>query len=259
MINAFIYAAGRGLRLGSMLGREPKILLEIGGRSLLEWHVRRLREVGLRQAFIVVGYESETVCRGFPALQREYDLSLHAIFNPDFAEGSVLSVAASLPQLRQQTEPALVMDGDVLYPAALLRRLIFSSHRTALLLDRSYSTADDDPVLVPVRNGRPFEFRKRWTGHADLIGESIGFFKVDPSDLPALEQATLRRTIGAGRTESYDEILREMILDGRFGYEDVTGFPWTELDFPRDVDYALKHVLPLIEVPEPAPQPVRKR
>ena len=257
-MNAFIYAAGRGLRLGPELGRQPKILLEIGGRSLLEWHARRLRDAGIRQAFIVVGYQSETVCRRFPSLERDYGVSLRAILNPDFTEGSVLSFSASLTQLRRETQPVLVMDGDVIYPAELLRRLMRSPHRTALLLDRSYSTADDDPVLVPVRGGRPVDFRKRWTGEAELVGESIGFFKVAPADLPALEQATLRRTLGKARAESYDEVLRDLVLEGRFGYEDVTGVPWTELDFPGDVEFALKHVLPLIEASEPAPPTAHK-
>lgn len=257
-MNAFIYAAGRGLRLGPELGRQPKILLEIGGRSLLEWHACRLRELGIRKAFIVVGYQADTICNRLPALGRDYGLDLQPIFNLAFDEGSVLSVAASLPQLRRETQPFLIMDGDVLYPAELLSRLIGSLHRTALLLDRSYSTADDDPVLVPVKGGRPFEFKKRWTGTADLVGESIGFFKVDPLDIPALEQATLRRTVGSGRTESYDEILREMVLAGLFGYEDVTSSPWAELDFPGDVEFALKHILPLIETPAPTPQAVRK-
>jgi len=246
-MNAFIYAAGRGMRLGPELGRQPKILLEIGGRSLLEWHACRLRQAGVRQAFVVVGYQSERVSRSFPVLEQKYNLSLHPILNPDFVEGSVLSFAVSLPQLRQETQPVLIMDGDVFYPADFLRRLIQSPHRTALLLDRAYSTADDDPVLVPVRHGRPVDFRKRWSGPADLIGESIGFFKVDPSDLPALEQATLRRARGNTRSDSYDEVLRDLVLEGRFGFEDVTGEPWTELDFPEDLEFALKQVLPRIQ------------
>ncbi len=251
-MNAYIYAAGQGLRLGAALGQQPKILLEIGGRSLLEWHAARLRELEIGQVSIIVGYQSEAVSCQLPALERKYGLSLRPIHNPEYAEGSVLSFQASLSQLRQETEPVLIMDGDVLYPAAMLRQLLRSPHPTALLIDRAYSTDDDDPVLVPVRNGRPFDFRKRWTGEADLVGESVGFFKVDPSDLPALEQATLRRTVGEARKSSYDEVLRDLVVQGRFGYEDITGMPWTELDFPEDIDFAVNQVLPRIAASQPA-------
>jgi choline kinase len=251
-MNAYIYAAGQGLRLGAALGQQPKILLEIGGHSLLEWHAARLREVEIGQVFIIVGYQSEAVRSQLPTLEQKYGLSLRPILNPEYSEGSVLSFQASLSQLRQETEPVLIMDGDVLYPATLLRQLMRSPHPTALLIDRSYSTDDDDPVLVPVRGGRPFDFRKRWTGEADLVGESVGFFKVDPSDLPALEQATLRRTVGEDRKSSYDEVLRDLVTEGRFGYEDITGTPWTELDFPEDIDFAVNQVLPRIAASQPA-------
>ena len=90
------------------------------------------------------------------------------------------------------------MDADVLYPAQMLERLIRSTHPTALLLDREYSTKDDDPVLVPVKDGRPFEFRKKWTGQADFVGESIGFFKIGPDDLPMLINETRARSAGTG-------------------------------------------------------------
>jgi choline kinase len=125
--------------------------------------------------------------------------------------------------------------------------LIGSAHRTALLIDQSYSTADDDPVLVPVRGGRPFDFRKQWTGTCDLVGESIGFFKIDPADMPFLARATLQRTTGAARRDSYDEVLRDMVVAGLFGYEDVTGMHWAEVDFPGDIEFAIQKVLPFID------------
>ena len=243
-MNAYIYAAGQGHRLGDAFQHRAKILLDIGGRSLLEWHALRLHEAGIREVRLVVGYQADAICQAITPLEQRYSLRVLPIRNEDYAEGSVLSLHASLPWLLAESQPTLLMDGDVLYPAEFLSRLIRSPHRTALLIDRNYSTADDDPVLVPVCQGKPVEFRKRWTGEADLVGESIGFFKVDPADLPELGQATVQRATGEARRQSYDEVLRELVLQGRFGFEDVSGMPWTELDFPSDVEFALKSVLP---------------
>jgi choline kinase len=247
-VKAFIYAAGRGSRLGPEHSVRPKILLKLGGRSLLEWHVRQLRAIRIAGIHVVVGYKAEEVHAEMRRLEAQYGVPVQPILNPDYTEGSVLSVAVSLPRLQAEHEPVLIMDGDVLYGRDMLPRLVGSAHRTALLIDRSYSVADDDPVLVPVRDGRPFEFRKQWSGACDLAGESIGFFKVDRADLPALVEATLRRTTGAGRRESYDEVLRDLVLQGRFGYEDVTGMPWVEVDFPADIEFANQKVLPCLEL-----------
>ena len=125
--------------------------------------------------------------------------------------------------------------------------MIRSTHPTALLLDREYSTKDDDPVLVPVKDGRPSEFRKKWTGTAGFVGESIGFFKIGPSDLPMLIDETRARSAGPEVRDSYDDVLRAMVLADRFGYEDVTGLPWTEIDFPEDLSLARDEVLSQIE------------
>ena len=49
------------------------------------------------------------------------------------------------------------------------------------------------------------------------------------------------------REEGYEEALREVLLaspPGTFGYEDITGRPWTEIDFPDDLRHAEEDVLP---------------
>ena len=46
----------------------------------------------------------------------------------------------------------------------------------------------------------------------------------------------------------YEEPIRDMILAGppeRFGFEDISGLPWTEIDFPEDVVKA-RELLPLL-------------
>jgi choline kinase len=232
----------------------PKILLEIGGRTLLEWHAIRLREVGVEEVILVTGYLREEVARVLPEIGQRYGQSIRELVNPRFHEGSALSLAVALPEIEGNREPILLMDADVLYPARMLERLIRSSHSTALLLDRDYSTKDDDPVLVPVKDGRPFEFRKTWSGEADFVGESIGFFKIAPGDLPMLIEETRERSAGGDVRDSYDDVLRAMVLADRFGFEDVTGLPWTEIDFPDDVSRARDEVLPKIERWNESPQ-----
>ena len=237
-MRAFIYAAGRATRLGPDYARRPKILIELGGYSLLEWHVMRLREAGVTELTLITGHEREQIAVELPKLSQTHGLKIGEIHNPNFTEGSVLSFEVSLEAVLAGGESDLLMDGDVLYPAEMLRRLIASPNDSVLLLDRGYSTEDDDPVLVPMRDGRPFDFVKRWAGEAEQIGESIGFFKVAPGDLQSIANETRQRTVGEGRLDSYDDVLRVLVKAGRFACEDVTGMPWTEIDFPKDVAYA---------------------
>lgn len=242
-MKAIIYAAGQGTRLQADV---PKILLEFGGRSLLDWHALRLYEAGVREIVLVTGHLREKIAELLPTIRERHKIAVREITNARFQEGSVLSLQVSHPEIESSSNPVLLMDADVLYPAEMLGRLITSPHRTALLLDREFSTADDDPVLVPVRNGRPFDFRKHWSGEADLVGESIGFFKIAPDDFPFLIEQTQARSRGRNCEDSYDEVLRAMVLADKFGYEDVTGLPWIEIDFPEDVVRARDGVVPAI-------------
>lgn len=246
-MNAILYVAGRAVRLGQHAQERPKVLLEFGGQSLLERHVMLLARLRVPKLFVVTGHLRELLQAAFPALQTRYGVEIVEMLNADFAEGSALSMHTSLPALEGAHDGVLLMDGDVLYDLRMLKGLIESPHRTALLVDRGYSTADDDPVLVPMRNGKPFDFIKKWRGEADSIGESVGFFKVDVADLPRLIEETKTRSTGAGRAESYDDILRVLVQEGHFGAADVTGVPWTEIDFPNDLEYANRVVLPALE------------
>jgi choline kinase len=242
-VKAIIYAAGRGTRLQS---DSPKILLEFGGRTLLEWHALRLREAGVRELVLVTGYLREQIAELLPGICGHYNVAVREIVNPRFQEGSLLSLKVSLPEIEDSSEPLLLMDADVFYPTEMLYRLTGSAYGTTLLLDRNFSTDDDDPMLVPVKNGRPIDFRKQWSGDADFVGESIGFFKIAPADFPLLIEEIQERSRGSSCADSYDDVLRTLVLAGRFGYEDVTGLRWIEIDFPADVIYARNELVPAI-------------
>ncbi|MBI3871018.1 MAG: NTP transferase domain-containing protein [Verrucomicrobia bacterium] len=245
-MKAFIYAAGIAVRLGPIAQTTPKILLEFGGRSLLEWHVLRLTAAGVDQIRVITGHLREPVSKAIHALKGRHAADVREIFNPDFQEGSVLSMAVSVPEAELCDPFALLMDGDVLYDSRMLPRLIGSPHPTALLIDRGYSAADDDPVLVPIMRGRPVDFAKRWRGEADQVGESVGFFKVSAADMVELAQDVRSRSRGEGRMDSYHDVIRAMTLKGLFAHEDATGLPWIEIDFPQDAAQARDRVMPLI-------------
>lgn len=243
---AILYAAGRGNRLGSGFERTNKVLLSFGGRSLLEWHGRALAGLGIEEMVVVTGHKADLVAAEAARVGAMHSLASRTIYNPDYRDGSVLSFAVSIGELEGAREPVLLMDGDVLYAPEILERLVRSPHDTALLIDRHYQTIDDDPVLVPIADGRPFDFRKCWHGQADAVGESIGFFKVSAADMVHVIERTRERAARPSPHESYDEVLRDLVVDGRFGFEDVTGLPWTEIDFPHDVERARAEILPAI-------------
>lgn len=246
-MKAIIFVAGCGIRLDSdCTSPTPKVLLSVGGRTLLDWHCQRLLEVGIREIVLVVGFERAQVEAAVTELTAKYDCTIRTIVNERYEAGSVLSLAAAVPEITGSDDGLLLMDGDVLYPAAMLRRLVSSREKTCLLLDQSIDLEDPEPMRVAVLNGKIIDLRKQWDGSADRIGESIGFFKIAAEDIDLLLSEIGRHATDEYSAERHEDVIRELVLQGRMGFEDVSGLPWIEIDFPEDLAKAREQILPAV-------------
>ena len=71
-----ILAAGRGTRLGSLTEVTPKPLIEVGGKTLLEWVARRLVSAGADRLIVNVHGYAERIERHLAALDLGAELLL---------------------------------------------------------------------------------------------------------------------------------------------------------------------------------------
>jgi choline kinase len=168
------------------------------------------------------------------------------VYNPDFVQGSVVTLWSLRDSLCAGGD-VLLMDADVLYDYRMLARLIGSTHRNCFLLDRDFEPGDE-PVKLCVRDGRLIDFRKRVEVACDYCGESVGFFRLSQHAAKTLIDAA-DIYVKQGRVDQpYEEALRDLLVGGRceFGFEDVTGLPWIEIDFPADVERARAEILPIL-------------
>ncbi|OYY60716.1 MAG: nucleotidyltransferase, partial [Burkholderiales bacterium 28-67-8] len=58
---ALILGAGQGSRLLPLTEKMPKCLLDLCGRSMLEWQLRGLAENGVPEVVVVTGFHPELV------------------------------------------------------------------------------------------------------------------------------------------------------------------------------------------------------
>lgn len=251
-MHAIILAAGRGSRLAEHNpDGHPKCLMEFGGRSLLARHLELLARFGVARADLVVGYEADRILAHVATLDARPEVSFH--FNPRYQLGSVLSLWAAEETLRSGV-PVVVMDADVLYHPEILRRLVETRVDNCYLLDRQFEHGDE-PVKIAVRAGVMVEFRKRLDPalQFDMLGESVGFFRFAPDCAASIADACARYDAEGLRDAPHEEALRDVLLERpqAFGFEDVTGLPWVEIDFPCDVIRAGADILPAIRADWP--------
>ena len=60
-MNAIILAAGQGKRLASLTKNKPKCMINLFGKTLLEWQVSVFKKCGISDISVVTGYHSELI------------------------------------------------------------------------------------------------------------------------------------------------------------------------------------------------------
>lgn len=242
-MRAILLAAGRGLRLQQPADVElPKCLLEFGGRTLLQRHLQLLRAAGVDEVVLALGFRAEAVTAHLAMI----GASPRIVLNPRFELGSVLTLHTTADALTAGGD-VLVMDADVLYHAHIMSALVAGAPpRNRLLIDRNFE-AGDEPVKVLLRAGVPLELRKRPDSlDYDTIGESVGFFRFSESAARRLA-AIVGDYVDSGREAlPHEEAVRDLLREASQPFEvaDISGEPWIEIDFPRDVVRARDEILP---------------
>ena len=113
-----VLAAGEGTRMRPLTAAQPKPMLPVAGKPLLEHTLDRAVEAGADRLVVVVGYESDRVRNHFGSTHGGVDLE-YAVQNEQ--RGTADAVSAAAPLLAD--EPFVVLNGDALYDQASLDTL----------------------------------------------------------------------------------------------------------------------------------------
>jgi choline kinase len=242
-MTAIILAAGKGTRLRGVAGDNPKCLAKVGEFSLIERQIATLREAGVDDIIVVVGFCADKV-RNACGPDIEY------IENPIFFRTSSLY---SLWLARHRfADGFVVLNSDVLVHPQLITDLLTARYGDALLIaykDEATRPFGDEEMKVIVREGRVVDISKSINPN-EADGENVGIVKFGSAgaDLLSRQMGTLiaKGTQRAWAPQAFREFARVRPLHA-IG---TRGFPWIEIDFPEDYYRAINEVLPEIEESE---------
>ncbi|MDD7266588.1 MAG: phosphocholine cytidylyltransferase/choline kinase family protein [Lachnospiraceae bacterium] len=102
--SAVILAAGSGMRMAPINTLSPKAMLEVEGERLIERQIRQLREAGVADIYVVVGFMKETF---------EYlidDFGVRLVVNREYASKNNLH---SLVLVQDKLDDCYIVPGDV--------------------------------------------------------------------------------------------------------------------------------------------------
>src|SRR5918997_487528 len=111
ILRAVILCAGQGRRLLPLTEFEPKCLLRVAGRPVLEWQLRALAANGVSDVTVVTGFGAEAVEQ---ALRRMGPAAagVRTLFNPFFAVADNTGSCFVARDVLRAPPGAVLLNGD---------------------------------------------------------------------------------------------------------------------------------------------------
>ncbi len=214
-----IFAAGIGSRLALGI---PKILVEVGGKTLLERHVDSLMQLGVKppDVTVVTGFNSDEVeeaCR---------NLGLNTLKNPLWKYPGTYSSFAAYPH---SNDSLLILHGDLVWETGLADCIIRKQNSIVIPIDPR-SREDEEAMKVEVRGNRVLHMSKKLPASRSA-GESMGMFYL--ADSLAVQRYSSR--LIENSEASFDDAIN--IAAGFVKVEAfiTDKFDWEEIDPPSDL------------------------
>jgi D-glycero-alpha-D-manno-heptose 1-phosphate guanylyltransferase len=110
-MNAIILCGGLSTRLGDITKTIPKILLEIKGKSVLNYQLEKLKKVGAQKVVLAAGHLSSELRAQVGDKLNGVDL-IYSIEEEKLGTGGAIKRAWS--HFAQNDDPVMVLNGDVL-------------------------------------------------------------------------------------------------------------------------------------------------
>jgi 1L-myo-inositol 1-phosphate cytidylyltransferase / CDP-L-myo-inositol myo-inositolphosphotransferase len=217
-----VLAAGRSQRLESVTGGGSKVLLRLGGLSLVERAVRSLLAAGLERVLVVVGHDAGLVATVIGRLGRG---RVGVVYADRWSDGNGASLAAVQSEVHGQAL-FLLVTADHIFAEGALARLLAAGAPAVLIDPAPDRPAWAEGTRVRVENGAVVAFGK----HLEEPGIDCGAFLLPAEVFGRQRQAASEgdhSLAGAVTRLAQTRPLRAVALPA--------GCWWQDVDTPQDV------------------------
>lgn len=177
-MNVIILCGGLSTRLGDITKDTPKILLEIGDRTVLDWQLEKVRELGVKEIVLAAGHLSDVLLREVGEERGGIRL-IHAVEPERLGTGGAIKFAWQ--HVPCPEESVLVLNGDILATAPVQEMMrMLRPESDGVILGSKVPDASTYGTLMFDDEGKLLSFREK---EGKIIPGHIngGFYLFNPS------------------------------------------------------------------------------
>lgn len=232
---AVILAAGRGSRLNDYTEELPKSLLPLNdNKTILDYNLSLLNELGIERKLIVTGYKSEKIEKHV-----EDHTEVKCIYNPFWDHCNVLgSLYMALPYIE---DDFLFLHADTLVGKEGWEELI-SSKGDIVIPYQSKDCGEEEMKVRIDKEGSLLEINKTMKPET-AIGEFLGIAKFN-TKMVHVFQKVADSLFKNGKLNQYMEAVIAKVIDNSMNVSiktfDIGNIPFVEIDFEDDYIEAIE-------------------
>lgn len=226
MMNAIILCGGLSTRLGDITKSIPKVLLQIGDRTVLDWQIEKLKKFGIDTVVLAAGHLSD-VLKQHVGTSVSGTTLVHAVEKERLGTGGAIKNA--LQFVPDKERPTIILNGDILtsvHVADMHRALRPDSE--GMILGSRVPDASSYGTLVYDATGRLVEFREK-EGMATPGCINGGFYIFTPAAHKHFPEQT-------SFSVEYDVFPK---MKNLYVYESED--PWIDIGVPERLAWAREH------------------
>jgi choline kinase len=229
-------AAGRGSRLRPLTDDRPKPLVELAGRSLLDWNVETLDEAGVDKQVVVTGYKADAIeDRGYETVHNENHADTEMVYSLFCAEEAFA-----------EGEDLIISYGDIVYDRSMVEALLAAEGEINVVVDRAwrdlwearFENPLDDAESLRIRDGRITSIGNEDATYGEIEAQYVGLVKVRGDRVDAF--ANEYRALDGGELDPKNvhmtRFLQHLIDDGWVARSVPVEHGWIEVDTLSDLE-----------------------
>lgn len=184
-MKVIILAAGEGTRLRPLTLKIPKCLVQLFGKTILEWQLETIRNCQINQIVLVTGYLNNKI--NFPDIRYYH--------NPNYDKTNMVETLFSAKN--ELNDSVIISYGDIIYEKSVLTSLINSKDEISVIVDdnwREYwetrftNPLDDAESLILDKDGFITEIGQKATSFNRICAQFIGLIKFQGDGVEFLKE-----------------------------------------------------------------------
>ena len=239
-LTALILAAGYGSRIADVT-TDPKSLLTINDKSLMDWHFESLAKVGIKDVVVVTGYKRDVLENYLEKFKSNFNLQ-YAVNDDYKVKGNTYSLFFGLEKVETDF---LLFDADLIYETEILRAFVEDKNPNQILVGESSiddiesakAMIDKDGFVRMTIDKRAVTAEER--SRFSFAGEAIGILKFSKEYRDDMfRECTKFLADEKNISKNWEHVMNEFLLTHDMSIHQAVSDKWVEIDNREDFERA---------------------